>query len=170
MIFQGAMKKRLSGKGSPQTIYSDGHRRQRRGSKQERRGVAAVELAVVSPIFFMLIFAMIEFGCAMLAQQAITNAAREGARAAVLPDGTAERAELYAKNVLQASGINPDVADIVVTDEEGNPIDPASARFGDVINVQVSLPFSQVSWVPVPKYLGDTTLSSATVMRCERTQ
>ena len=166
MIFQG-MINTASGKGRPPSVC---HRRKRRGNKQERRGVAAVELAVVSPIFFMLILAMIEFGSAMLAQQAITNAAREGARIAVLPDGTFERAETYARNVLQASGIDPYAATITITDEEGNMLDPALAKFGDIIMVRVSLPFSQVSWVPVPSYLGDTILSSATVMRCERTQ
>lgn len=169
MIFRG-FRKIPSGKERPPGVCADGRRRKRRGRKQERRGVAAVELAVVSPIFFMLIFAMIEFGSAMLAQQAITNAAREGARIAALPDGTLDRAEIYAKNVLQTAGIDPYAATINITDEEGNALDPALAQFGDVIMVQVSLPFSQVSWVPVPKYLGDTILSSATVMRCERTQ
>jgi hypothetical protein len=158
MISRGVMK----------MFHKEG-RRNRQGEKQQRRGVAAVELAVVSPIFFMLILAMIEFGSAMLAQQAITNAAREGARIAVLPDGSADRAETYAKGVLQSAGIDGEMATVNITDEEGNPIDPALATYGDIIMVRVSLPFSQVSWIPVPRYLGDTILSSATIMRCERT-
>ena len=170
MIFQGT-KKMSRGKGQLPTLTTEGPRRnKRRGSKQSRRGIAAVELAVVSPIFFLLIFAMIEFGGAMMAQQAITNAAREGARIAVLPDGTIDRANTYAKSVLQAAGIDSNAATVEITDEEGTPIDPAEAKYGDIIRVHISLPFSQVSWVPVPKYLGDTILSSATVMRCERTQ
>ena len=169
MFFQGEKKMSRSKKRLP-ILGTEGHCRRRWGSKQQRRGVAAVELAVVSPIFFLLIFAMIEFGSAMMAQQAITNAAREGARIAVLPDGTVDRTETYAKSVLQAAGIDPNAATVDITDEEGNSLDPADAGYGDIIRVHISLPFSQVSWIPVPKYLGDTILSSATVMRCERTQ
>lgn len=169
MIFRGVMK-RPGGKGRPPSVCTNRRRCRRRGDKQERRGVAALEMAVVSPLFFMLILGMIEFGSAMLAKQAITNAAREGARIAVLPDGTVDRTDVYVRSVLQAAGINPASATIAISDEAGNTLDPTLAKFGDVIMVQVSLPFSQVSWVPVPKYLGNTILSSATVMRCERTQ
>lgn len=169
MIFQKVLK-RSSGKGKPPTVFSDACRRKRQGGKQKRRGIAAVEMAVVSPLFFMLIFGMIEFGCAMLAQQAITNAAREGARIAVLPDGTRDRVDVYARSVLRAAGVDPASATITIANEAGSTLDPATATYGDVIMVRVSIPFSQVSWVPVPRYLGDTILSSATVMRCERTQ
>ena len=55
--------------------------------RKRRRGAAAVEFAVVAPVFFILIFGMIEFGRMVMVQQVITNASREGARLSVL-DGT----------------------------------------------------------------------------------
>jgi TadE-like protein len=53
-----------------------------------RRGTAAVEFAFVAPIVFVLVFGMIEFGRAIMVQQIITNAAREGARVAILSGTT----------------------------------------------------------------------------------
>ena len=48
--------------------------------KNNQRGAAAVEFAIVVIIFITLIFAIIEFGLLMFNKQIITNAAREGAR------------------------------------------------------------------------------------------
>ncbi len=45
-----------------------------------------VEFAIVAPIFFLLIFGMIEFGRVVMVQQLLTNASREGARLGVLND------------------------------------------------------------------------------------
>jgi Flp pilus assembly protein TadG len=52
--------------------------------RRNRRGAAAVEFAVVAPVFFLMIFGMIEFGRMVMVQQILTNASREGARLGVL--------------------------------------------------------------------------------------
>ena len=61
--------------------------------------VPVVEMAVVLPLLLFLSVAIFEFGRAYQTWQVLTNAAREGARVAVLPNqpsGTAEaRARLY---------------------------------------------------------------------------
>lgn len=48
------------------------------------RGQALVEFALIVPIFLMLLFALVDFGRVVFAQQAITQGAREGARAALV--------------------------------------------------------------------------------------
>jgi Flp pilus assembly protein TadG len=53
-----------------------------------RSGVAAVEFALVVPIFLLLVFGIIEFGRALMVQQVLVNASREGARQAVLDGAT----------------------------------------------------------------------------------
>ena len=54
-----------------------------RGKISDSRGGAAiVEVAMTLPIFFLVVFAIIEFGRAMMVSQLLTNAAREGARKA----------------------------------------------------------------------------------------
>ena len=45
-----------------------------RYSPKSRRGVAAVEFALVAPLFFMFVFGIIEFGWMVMVQQVITNA------------------------------------------------------------------------------------------------
>ena len=54
------------------------------GQANARRGATVVEFAVVSPLFFLFIFGLIEFGRYVMVQQALTNAAREGSRTAAL--------------------------------------------------------------------------------------
>ncbi|MGE0130938.1 MAG: TadE/TadG family type IV pilus assembly protein [Blastocatellales bacterium] len=55
--------------------------------KMRERGQAMVEIAFVLPLFLILVFAIIEMGRAWAAKQALTIAAREGARILVLPYG-----------------------------------------------------------------------------------
>lgn len=50
-----------------------------------QRGSTLVETAVVITLFFTLVFATIEFGCAYSMYHSITNAARAGARFSVAP-------------------------------------------------------------------------------------
>ena len=58
--------------------------RRRRG-----RGQALVEFALVFPIFMLLVFGMLDFGFALFSRMTIINAAREGARVAVMQPGDA---------------------------------------------------------------------------------
>ena len=49
-------------------------------SQFRARGQTLVEFALVIPIFLLLLFALLDFGRVIYAQQTITNDAREGAR------------------------------------------------------------------------------------------
>jgi Flp pilus assembly protein TadG len=56
--------------------------RHRTNSDQE--GAAAVEFAIILPLLVLLIFGTIEFSLLLFNKQVITNAAREGARKAII--------------------------------------------------------------------------------------
>jgi len=56
--------------------------------RRNRRATAAVEFAIVAPVFLLMVFGMIEYGRMVMVQQIITNAPREGARTAVLAGAT----------------------------------------------------------------------------------
>jgi Flp pilus assembly protein TadG len=67
-------------------------------SKVGDRGAAAVEFALVLPLLLILIFGIIDFGRMLNAKITLTEAAREGARAAALvgTDAGADRARAAA--------------------------------------------------------------------------
>jgi Flp pilus assembly protein TadG len=132
-------------------------------SSRKKRGAAVVEFAVVAPLFILLVFGMIEFGRMVMVQQILTNATREGARQAVLDGSTKADVEEVVNAYLSSTSINS--ATITVS-----PDLPTTAAAGDPVVVTVSVPFSQVSWLPSPIYLGSTTLTSTSVMRREGTQ
>jgi len=48
------------------------------------KGAAAVEFAIILPLLVLIVFGTIEFSLMMFNKQVITNAAREGARAAII--------------------------------------------------------------------------------------
>jgi Flp pilus assembly protein TadG len=137
--------------------------------RRKRRGAAAVEFALVAPLFFMLIVGMLEFGRAVMVQQIITNASREGDRAAVLDGSTGSGVTSSVNTYLSNAGITGATVSV-------NPSEPGTAAYGAPVTVTVSLPFSQVSWVPLPAIpftsinLKTTTLAASTVMRRETVQ
>ena len=128
--------------------------------KRQRRGAAVVEFAIVAPLFVLLIFGMVEYGRMVMVQQVLTNASREGARRAVGANATTSAVSTTVTDYLTNSAISG--ATVTVT-----PRPPSSAAFGDPVTVSVTLPFSQVSWLPSPIYLGGVDLQASTVMRRE---
>jgi Flp pilus assembly protein TadG len=57
------------------------------------RGAAAVELALVLPVLLLVLFGIIDFGRMLNAQLQLTEAAREGARAAALRQDPTSRVQ-----------------------------------------------------------------------------
>ncbi|NJD57226.1 MAG: pilus assembly protein [Nitrospirae bacterium] len=51
---------------------------------KRQSGASAVEFAILLPFLVLLVFGIIEFGLLLYNQQVITNASREGARAAIV--------------------------------------------------------------------------------------
>lgn len=134
--------------------------------RRNRQGASAVEFAIVAPVFLLLVFGMIEIGRAIMVQQILTNASREGARLAVLDSQTALAAEVTSKvtTYLQNSGVTGATVTM-------NPAEPTSAAYGDPVTVTVSVPFSKVSWLPAPWFMSSSAqLKSSTVMRRETVQ
>jgi hypothetical protein len=51
------------------------------------------------------------------------------------------------------------------------PTDPSTAGYGEPVTVTVTIPFSNVSWLPSPMFVGaGKQLSASTVMRRETVQ
>ena len=63
-------------------------RRTRTASSRRTRGQALVEFALVIPLFLLMLVALFDLGRAVFAYNTLTNAAREGARLAIVNQDT----------------------------------------------------------------------------------
>lgn len=140
--------------------------------RKYRQGAAVVEFALVAPIFFLLVFGMIEWGRMVMVQQVLTNASREGARKAVLEGISTADVQTAVNDYLTNAGITAPSVGVTVTSSSPVPPDYANS-----MTVNVTVPFSEVSWLPTPmslsKWVSNSvdlntmTLSASTTMRQE---
>ena len=62
--------------------------RDRKQNKKRERGASLVEFAIAATVFLTVVFAVVEFGRALWVHNALSDAARRGARYAVLHKAT----------------------------------------------------------------------------------
>lgn len=123
-----------------------------------RKGVAAVETAVVAPVLVVAMLGMMEVGYAFLVRQTVTMASREGARAAALPGGTLADVETAVDAAMDAAGL------------EGYETDSNIATVEDTdteVWVSVTIPLNRVSFTGSLLGGGSFDISSTTTMRRE---
>lgn len=129
-----------------------------------RCGAAAIEMAVITPIFFFLVITIVEFGRMLMVQQVVTNAAREGARRAVIESATPQQVQDLVDSYLSDASIPGSSMTM-------NPATLDNLALGQPITVTVSIPYSSVTWFPSSWFgLGSVQIEASTVMRAERMQ
>lgn len=142
---------------------------QRQNSK--RRGSAIVEVAVCFPVFLAILLGIIEFGRAMSVNQLLNTSARIGCRAAILDGSTnTSVASLVTNHVRSTLGCNEASITVEVTVTDGDTgtalADVSHATTGDVIQLNVRVPFSAVSW-SVHNVIGDKPIRGECAMQHE---
>ena len=140
-------------------LIGNRRRLRRRNRLVNRCGAAAVEFAIVAPVFFLLVIGMIEVGRAMMVQQVLINASRVGARQAVTAGATSSAVQTAVKDYATSVAV-PSVSVSVTPD-------PAAAKSGDTMTVTTSVNYNNVSWLASPWFLGRKTLTSTSKMRKE---
>jgi Flp pilus assembly protein TadG len=137
-----------------------------------RRGAAVVEAALVLPIFFMVVLGIIEFGRGMMVGQLVNNAARQGARDAIIDGSTNATITQNVQTLLKDTvGVKASDVTVCVTVEAGtgnpNPAnDLSKAMPKDLCRVQISVPYSKVGYI-AGRFLQNTNIRSACAMRHE---
>jgi Flp pilus assembly protein TadG len=137
----------------------------------EESGAAAVEFAIVASLFFMLVFAIIDFGFGFHTWNGTAHAAREGARlAAVDPDPAAIEGR-----VRQAAGFldQTKLTVSVQCSHSGGgfsacPTSASSWTEGDYVRVIVDYDYPYIT--PLPGFVGlgnDLELHSQSEVRFE---
>lgn len=109
-------------------------RKQQNRRQPERRGFLSMELALVLPIFAIVLFALLEFTLLFYARADVVEASRIGARLATMPGITRENVELEVKKVLP-----PQLGQGAVVETQ------IGAHSGDVVMVAVSIPMTLAS-------------------------
>ncbi|HMK11923.1 MAG TPA: TadE/TadG family type IV pilus assembly protein [Acidimicrobiales bacterium] len=117
-------------------------------------GQATVELALVLPVFVLLLLLLIQVGVLVRDQVMVIHAAREGARTAAVTGANADAAE---KAALAAAGLPLRSTDVVTT--------PPGTKH-DLVRVEVR--YTDSTNVPlVGRLLGDVHITGAVSMRVE---
>lgn len=142
-----------------------------------RSGVAAVEFALVAPIFITLILGTAEMGRALDVSTNLTAAVREGGRLAsmhhngMVPAGMTTNAKVIQdiRNVLTANGINGNKVTLTLTHPDGPQLgqefdldDPQNALGNFRITATVA--YRDVSFFPL-QIMSESTLRTSIVFR-----
>jgi len=107
----------------------------------EERGQALLETAITLPMVLLVAVSIFEFGRAYQVYQVVTNAAREGARVAVLPNTTVDEVKARVNAYLQNGQIgNPGSASIAVNQTATVSIGATTAS-ASVVTVSYPLSF-----------------------------
>lgn len=104
-----------------------------------------VETALVLPVVLILVAGVIEYSWMLLVAQEATDAARRGARLAILPDAT--NAEVQASVTAMMAAANLASSGYTMTISPG---DVSAVLPGDPIEVSVVVPFANVAIVNAP--------------------
>lgn len=142
---------------SRSSYYGDVSVRQRFDNGQ-RRGVAAVEMAIVAPTILLIAFGVQEVTAAIHLQQSLTVCAYEAARVALQPDTTEANVKAACDRILLARQVTNAV--IKVT-----PNDYPSKDYGTEITVQVSAELAGNSIGPLLVLSNRTVVGEVTVMK-----
>jgi Flp pilus assembly protein TadG len=139
-----------------------------RGICQNRRGAAAVEFAVVAPLFLLLLAGIIEFGQAFRIEHLLSNACRRGCRAAVVEGPTTEQVRDKIKSqCVDFLGVSAADIDVQVAVNGNSSANLADAEQGAEISVTVSVPFSKAGAGFYAKLFSTSTLASTCTLERE---
>jgi Flp pilus assembly protein TadG len=125
-----------------------------------------VEFAFVAPVFFLIVLGIFEFGRALMVNELLTEAARRGCRAGVIENTSSAAIQQAATDYLTSVGISTESVGVSVNDLPVNQVDAQSYPAYTEITVIVSVPVSNVTWVP-PWFLSGLTLQGQYTMRRE---
>ena len=136
------------------------------GRLKSERGAELIEFALIFPLLLLVLVGMIDFGFLFQRYEVLTNAAREGARIAVLPEYTDEQVTGVVRTYLRDGGLS--VVDPTIT--RNVPVGQTTAS-----RVTISYPFDFMVLNPVARLVrpaselgrGTLTMQATALMRNE---
>jgi len=141
-------------------------------ARDAESGQALLEVAITLPILLLVAVSIFEFGRAYQTWQVLTNAAREGARVAVLPNATTNDVQTRVNAYLQNGQLDNYQNATVTVDQNSTVVVGPGTASASVVSV--AYPFSFIVLNPVANLVahGTTvgtplTITAAAEMRNE---
>ena len=134
-----------------------------RGRGRSERGTALLETALTLPLLLLVSVSIFEFGRAYQTWQILTNAAREGARVAVLPNPASGSVQARVQQYM-VSGQLPNAASATVSVNRNATIS-LGAGTATASQVTVNYPFQFIVLQPVARLIvANSTLGTPLTM------
>lgn len=164
-----------------QPKHQQAQAKHRLGNRNDRKGAALVETAVVMPVFGILMMGLVEFGHAYMTLNTVRAAAKQAARIGVADGVMTADVEARANEILSKAiditqvtilvksaavfdEAEPDVANIDYDTLPDIEVNDAESR--ELFLVRISVPYDQVALLP-PFWAKNVTLTGQSVMRHE---
>jgi Flp pilus assembly protein TadG len=147
--------------------------------RARRAGAAAVEFAIVAPLFVTILYGLWEVGRVVETQQLVANAAREGGRQGASGSNAQSNVQAAVLAYLTQAGLSTtdssgntnvtvtasmvDSSGNVLKDTSGNPV-PLTAGQAQMtrFRVTVTYPYANVRWSPGTQFVAANTMLNAT--------
>ena len=139
--------------------------------RNHRRGQTLVEMALILPIFLLILMGIIDFGRAVYAYNTVANAARQAVRLAIVDQEPSKIQDLAAKQA-SSLGIDPNTVTIrfvnPTSPEDGPPCDVTPVLNGCI--VEVTVPYTYTAATPIiGNIVGGINISATSRLPVERT-
>lgn len=154
----------------------------KRQLNRDRQGTTLVETAVILPVFFFIVFAILEFGHAQMVNNVLNSACRNGARVGSV-EGTSTDQVLGQVNATLGSVIPTASASVIVKDasvyDSGSPpptsesgltalpdIELSDAEPRQMFMIRASVPYNDIALVSM-SFMDGVVLTGQSFMRHE---
>ncbi len=138
----------------------------RNRSRNRRRGSASLELALVVPLFLLMICGILETSRLLSVSELLSNIARDGCRVAVANGQTSATATARITTLLSNAGITGST--VTIYDNATANALVENSTFGDQIKVTISVPYSSVSWLRMTGWNWNTNVGGKAIMSSEQ--
>ena len=126
------------------------NRQRQPGRPTKRRGAITLEAVMVFPLLLMIFFGSFEFAWMFYVRHTLSNAAREGARVAIIEDATGGDVTSAVGSAISNGGMSSIDYTCVLKNGSSTISSPSSVAAGDPVTVTVKAPWSQFSVLNTP--------------------
>jgi Flp pilus assembly protein TadG len=133
-----------------------------RTRKECRKALAAVEAALLVPLVLLILLGVIEYGWMFLKGQQIANAARHGARIAILESASTAQVQGAVATLMADADLDGSGYTLTIT-----PGDVSAAEPGATVTVTITVPYAAIGITGAPLLPQPTSLRGSTSMAKE---